>query len=256
MGDILKHYEKNEDGKDYCIGDLHGCYDDFQQLMDELSFDKSVDRMFSVGDLVDRGPKSMECLGLIEHHWFHCVRGNHEDMMITAMLEFGGGNLWHMNGGSWGYHSDIDEDELKRLVKVTAQLPLAITVETNHGKVGICHAEPPKDWNSITEVMERDPKYRMIWGRTKINHQDEGIVENIDYTIHGHTPILTPITLGNSLYIDTGICFKGMEIIGREDPLDGKLTCVCLDDLPEFVKATNWPKVKRELAEEQKGIFD
>jgi len=256
MGDILTHYEKNTEGRDFVIGDLHGCYDDFMALMDELSFDKEVDRMFSVGDLIDRGPKSMECLRLIEEPWFHCVRGNHEDMMIIALTEFGTGGMWHQNGGSWSYHPEIDEEELKRLAGLAAQLPLAMTVDTDHGKVGICHAEAPKDWSSIGNGMGRDSKYRMIWGRTKINHRDEWHSENIDYTIHGHTPILTPVTLGNSIYIDTGICFKGMEIIGREDPLDGKLTYVRLDDINEYAKQTNWPKVLQELKKQGKGIFD
>lgn len=256
MGDILQYFEKNEDGNDYCIGDLHGCYDDFTEMLEQIEFDKEKDRMFSVGDLIDRGEKSLECLGLIEQPWFHCVRGNHEDLMITAMLEFGGSHLWHMNGGNWAYAPDVDEEEVKRLATLAAELPLAMVVDTNHGKVGICHAEAPEDWNSITEGMGRDAKYRMIWGRTVISHGDTSGCKNIHYTIHGHTPVCTPVTMGNSLYIDTGICFKGQNIVGREEPLDGKLTRICLDDIPEWVENTRWDKVKKELKEQSKGIFD
>jgi serine/threonine protein phosphatase 1 len=205
--------------------------------------------------LIDRGPKNMECLRLIKEPWFHCVRGNHEDMMIIALQEFGGGNLWHMNGGNWAYHNDVNQDELKELCEQTSQLPLAMTIETDFGKVGICHAEAPKDWSSIDNDMERNAKYRMIWGRTKIQHANIWDSENIDYTIHGHTPIATPVSFGNSLYIDTGVVFKGMELAnGRV--LEGALTCLELSKVPEIAKDISWIKVKERLKKEGKGIFD
>jgi len=46
----------NQAGKDYVIGDLHGCYELLERLLDAVGFDKSKDRLFSVGDLIDRGP--------------------------------------------------------------------------------------------------------------------------------------------------------------------------------------------------------
>jgi len=52
----------NTTGKDFVVGDLHGCYDLLESLLGAVSFDKSKDRLFSVGDLIDRGPNSLRCL--------------------------------------------------------------------------------------------------------------------------------------------------------------------------------------------------
>ena len=66
-----KHFNKNTEGRDFVIGDLHGCFDLFLDLLEEIEFCTFTDRMFSVGDLIDRGDKSIECLRLIKKPWFY-----------------------------------------------------------------------------------------------------------------------------------------------------------------------------------------
>ncbi|WP_372613675.1 symmetrical bis(5'-nucleosyl)-tetraphosphatase [Halomonas sp.] len=46
----------------YAIGDLHGCHAEFVALLERLSFDPRHDRLWLVGDLVNRGPDSLACL--------------------------------------------------------------------------------------------------------------------------------------------------------------------------------------------------
>lgn len=46
----------------WAIGDIHGCFDTLEALWPRLGFDRDADRLWLVGDLVNRGPKSLEVL--------------------------------------------------------------------------------------------------------------------------------------------------------------------------------------------------
>ncbi len=62
-------------------GDIHGCFDEWQELREKLNPDK-YDIEFSVGDIVDRGPKEIEALRFTREINIKMVRGNHEDKYI------------------------------------------------------------------------------------------------------------------------------------------------------------------------------
>lgn len=60
----LVRFSKNNTGQDYVVGDIHGCYELLMTRLDAMKFDRKHDRLFSVGDLVDRGRDSFKCLKL------------------------------------------------------------------------------------------------------------------------------------------------------------------------------------------------
>ena len=70
----------------YAIGDLQGCYDSFRQLLDAIRFDPSKDRIWLVGDLVNRGPKSRKTLKFVRSLGESAVTvlGNH-DLHLLAL---------------------------------------------------------------------------------------------------------------------------------------------------------------------------
>ncbi|STV01256.1 serine/threonine protein phosphatase 1 [Klebsiella pneumoniae] len=59
----------------WLMGDLHGCFALLMNRLRQLRFDPWADLLISVGDLIDRGPQSADCLGLLRCRWFRTVRG-------------------------------------------------------------------------------------------------------------------------------------------------------------------------------------
>ncbi|MGU3845564.1 metallophosphoesterase, partial [Vibrio diabolicus] len=46
----------------YIVGDIQGCFDELQRLLEQVSFSAKKDQLWLAGDLVARGPKSLETL--------------------------------------------------------------------------------------------------------------------------------------------------------------------------------------------------
>ena len=52
----------NHRGRDFVVGDIHGRFDRLQSALRHVNFDGRFDRLFALGDLIDRGPRSYEAL--------------------------------------------------------------------------------------------------------------------------------------------------------------------------------------------------
>ena len=134
--------EANLQGKDYLIGDLHGCYGELMSLLKFVRFNPECDRLFCVGDLIHRGHYSHECLKLLRSRnkqgkqWFFSALGNHDEFLAQKYFR--------------SYKVDVSDYE-----KEMTALPYIY--EVGHpvfGSFFILHSELSYEWIYPDELAE------------------------------------------------------------------------------------------------------
>ncbi|MEH6626464.1 MAG: metallophosphoesterase [Motiliproteus sp.] len=242
----LQRFSANHEGRDFVCGDLHGQVDELFQSMASVSFDPACDRLFSVGDLIDRGEDSQIAFELLDKHWFHAVRGNHEAMMFSAyssdddkdiaMWMNNGGKRWVADGRKF---FQTNPAFCALLEQQQREMPWSIEVALRDGRrVGLIHAEcPSKDWSQIEavlsnpEMLGQAARYDALWSRSARDPGAGGTIANIDLTVHGHTVVPHPQRRFNCCYIDTGACLSSKRFLGLVKKKEGYLSLIRLEQL-------------------------
>lgn len=215
MNPAMQRFSRNRTGRDYVVGDIHGHFSKLRAQLRDFGFNPATDRLFSTGDLVDRGPESAQALDWIRKPWFHAVRGNHEDMAIRWPAGTVDAAVYSTNGGAWNMNNPVGI-QLK-IAEALQVLPLAIEVDTAAGPVGIVHAECPyASWSALVDAItaqQLTPHARetLMWARTRIKRADATPVKGIRALVVGHTTLAHYRVLGNVHYIDTGAWSAGHE---------------------------------------------
>jgi serine/threonine protein phosphatase 1 len=88
----------------FVIPDIHGCSRTFSALLYDVLGLRVTDRLYLLGDYIDRGPRSNEVIDHILHlqqegYSIETIRGNHEEMALHACSNMDYLRLWKLNGG-------------------------------------------------------------------------------------------------------------------------------------------------------------
>ncbi len=205
-------------GNIFAIGDIHGCMDKLNTLMDKIDIDFEMDTLVFLGDYIDRGPSSFEVISFLitlkeKYENIIFLKGNHEEMLenyIAGIDRF----TYLSNGGrqtidSYMRRGYISGKELIPEDHIDFFKRLDLFYQTDN--YIFVHA-------GLREkiVLQDQLQDDLLWIRQKF------IKSNYDFgkrVIFGHTPLAKPLVQPNKIGIDTGAVYGN------------KLTCVKLPDV-------------------------
>lgn len=140
----------------YAVGDIQGCYDPLNRLLERVNFDPAQDTLVCVGDLVNRGPKSLKTLRFLYSLGDSCevVLGNH-DIHLLAMIY---GVRTPRAGDTMG--KILIAPDLSELTEWLRTRPLLIQDKNNRSLV--CHAGI-YPWWSVKQAKARAREVESIF---------------------------------------------------------------------------------------------
>lgn len=186
--------------------------------MAAVDFDQKRDRLFAVGDLIDRGPESVKTLELLHQPWFFCCRGNHEATLLRFMRSPSDAlkQRWISFGGDWFFQlTSYEQQRLSQLIKHNTAL--AIDVLYEWGRVGIVHADVPlrSSWRQFIHQLQQAEDAAIetaIWSRERFQAvKPQQDVADVDIILVGHCIVDVPRYRNNLLFIDTGAFLRKEE---------------------------------------------
>ncbi len=130
----------------YAIGDIQGCFDELRRLLDRIGFDPACDTLWFTGDLVNRGPDSLQTLRFVKQLGGHAITvlGNH-DLHLLA-IDAGIGKLHKRSDTLDAVLNAPDRKELLEWLRFRPLVHFDKTLNTL-----LLHAGLPPQW-SITDA--------------------------------------------------------------------------------------------------------
>lgn len=214
MHNLIQDFAKNTLGRDFFVGDLHGCYRLLLQQLQDVGFDRQRDRLFCVGDICDRGPDSVACLHLATRSDFplFSVKGNHEAMLIDAAYDETSptAKAWKspFNGGQW---ANEQPQQLRQLASTLTNWPLVIRIATDSGDIIVVHADlPVNDIGDLPAALSTpSARSHCLWSRERMLRATTPPITGVAAVVVGHTPFEdAPHCVANIVDIDAGAFYN------------------------------------------------
>lgn len=228
----------------YCISDIHGELDRFEEMLKLIGFNDN-DTLYILGDVVDRGRKSIDILErIIDSPNMKMILGNHEKMMLDVIApkeclitrdisEYR--QLWLLNGGKETFREFTYKrtaQEKQRIIRFLRSLPLFLDLEIGEKRFHLVHGYPTR----LISGYPIENKDDCIWKRVSSATTLSRFIDKNTICIVGHTP--TPYLTQNfskpfKIYhgdgwIDIDCACGNLGVENR------RLACLRLEDMKEF----------------------
>ncbi len=221
----LWNNKKEQHGPFDIIGDVHGCADELEELLEKLGYAQDVAGVYRhpenrqvafVGDLGDRGPRSADvfriAMKMTKAGTAWCVCGNHDD----KLKRFLGGKKTAVTHGLQETLDDLanQTDEFRGELREWLNGLISHYV-FDDGHLVVAHA-------GLKEAMQGRASGAVrsfcLYGETTGETDEWGLPERLDWAreykgrsavVYGHTPVPRATWLNNTLNLDTGCVFGG-----------------------------------------------
>ncbi|WP_202128488.1 metallophosphoesterase family protein [Paenibacillus dendrobii] len=242
------------------ISDIHGCYEQFNQLLKKVQFDSANDKLILLGDYVDRGLRSKDVLeqvkALKEEFGVIALRGNHDQMMYDALMQEREDldSRWIRNGarqtiesycGADYFGEELDRgrfNEAKQLIKNNYMHHVEFLNSLDLYYESDSHIFVHAGINPAVDEWKKQTSADFIWIRENFYNHPTGLDKTV---VFGHTPVVNLhdsenvwfSSLGDKIGIDGG-CVFGKQLNCLEiDESDEYKTYYILKDYPSLFDA-------------------
>jgi len=208
--------------KTVVISDVHGCIDEFSEMLNLVDAKSPYVRIICLGDFLDRGPDSVGCIRKARELDLECVMGNHEHKFIKWFRSMGTKNDVYDRHDYYSKFSDEDINYISRMSQYIS-LPEQNTVVVHAGlRAGVSLENQKKDDLYYIRYMDSNSKFISL---KKISKLGKAAVDAHFWTeywagpqsvVYGHNvhsyedALVEEVSPGVFCYgLDTGACFGG-----------------------------------------------
>lgn len=202
------------------VGDIHGCIDEFNELIKKLSYDKKSDRLILLGDLIDRGPDSVAVVRKARQMDLECVMGNHEYKFLKWFKSYNSKNDVYDRKD---YYLQLSDEDINYIAQMPTSIKLENTIVVHAGlKPGISLSNQSKDDLMYLRYTDKDKRFISLKKISKFGKEATGAhfwtefwygPESVVYGHNVHSfeePLIEEVRPGVFCYgLDTGCCFGG-----------------------------------------------
>ncbi len=267
------------------IGDIHGCCDELEQLLQQLGYQASESqaepdswwhfptyshpegrKVIFLGDLVDRGNRILDTLKLVQNMLAAdsalCILGNHENKLIKKL----NGKNVKINHGLEQTMAEIEAIALEQQEQVTSEIQTFLKSLISHyvlddGKLVVAHA------GLREELQGRGSGYVRsfaLYGETTGEIDEFGFPVRYEWAqeyrgkamvVYGHTPVVEAEWLNNTIDIDTGCVFGG-KLTALRYPERELVSCAAAKVYCDPVKPLEADLEQVKLQQQQDDVLD